>query len=424
MGLFPVLDLREPLAAAIKGEAAAEPDAEIVRRLGLASHVFLWFSSAELSAPPSPARIAMLREASCTVGPFPLNSAHQARDWLNAGAQYALLAPAPSGILSNLAAAVRAAATEEALPAERLFLLVQAESTSGSAADELIAAIGSLAAKTGSGCRECERPRTVGAVAGVLLALGGATGGTAAEASLLKRLSPLGTSDRLTLVVSGLGLSAPLPRLGELHSLGIGLAAPTSLGPVPPNATSPTASPDVPPSYTPLPLQPGSALMDAGLALASIVRSDRPDGLLATIVEEAGGPALGLVFSTADSLCAALRSGRGVYWSRSRRSLWRKGDTSGSWQRLVRVAADCDSDALRFTVMQHGQPPSFCHRGTLTCWGFPRGLRALQVRRLVHTLLRRPRSLLSRVHRRRLVSPLRGGCSLAALRACVSHSFL
>jgi len=42
------------------------------------------------------------------------------------------------------------------------------------------------------------------------------------------------------------------------------------------------------------------------------------------------------------------------------------------------VAVDSDGDALRFTVRQYGSPPSFCHRGTLTCWGFPSGLRALQ----------------------------------------------
>ncbi|EOD15675.1 hypothetical protein EMIHUDRAFT_451668, partial [Emiliania huxleyi CCMP1516] len=50
----------------------------------------------------------------------------------------------------------------------------------------------------------------------------------------------------------------------------------------------------------------------------------------------------------------------------------------GAWQRLCRVAVDSDGDALRFTVRQYGSPPSFCHRGTLTCWGFPSGLRALQ----------------------------------------------
>jgi len=165
MGLFPVVDLRSPLAAVVKGEAASEPDAEVVRRLGLANHVFVWLSSAELAEPPSAERIVMLRGSSCAVGPFPLESANQARDWLNAGAQYALLAPVATAALGGLAEAVMAVAAAEALPAERLLLLIQPKSTSGAAADELVAALQSLAAKTGSGCRECERPRTVGAVA-------------------------------------------------------------------------------------------------------------------------------------------------------------------------------------------------------------------------------------------------------------------
>ena len=107
------------------------------------------------------------------------------------------------------------------------------------------------------------------------------------------------TAPLLLSQVGGLGLSAPLPRLGELHSMGIGFAAPASLGPLPLNATNPPPSASVASCNAPLPLPAGAALIDAGLALASIVRSDRPDGLMATIVEEDGGSALGLVFSTA-----------------------------------------------------------------------------------------------------------------------------
>lgn len=89
-----------------------------------------------------------------------------------------------------------------------------------------------------------------------------------------------------------------------------------------------------------------------------------------------------------------------MYWSRSRGGLWRKGDTSGAWQVLLprahaascseaaeawwlpqtlhRIRLDCDHDALCFTVTQHGEPPAFCHKNSLTCWGDARGLRALQ----------------------------------------------
>jgi phosphoribosyl-ATP pyrophosphohydrolase/phosphoribosyl-AMP cyclohydrolase/histidinol dehydrogenase len=69
-----------------------------------------------------------------------------------------------------------------------------------------------------------------------------------------------------------------------------------------------------------------------------------------------------------------VETGRGVYWSR-RRGLWEKGLESGNVQELVRVELDCDRDALRFTVRQHG--PGFCHLGCTTCWGPAHGVDAL-----------------------------------------------
>jgi phosphoribosyl-ATP pyrophosphohydrolase/phosphoribosyl-AMP cyclohydrolase/histidinol dehydrogenase len=83
-----------------------------------------------------------------------------------------------------------------------------------------------------------------------------------------------------------------------------------------------------------------------------------------------------------ESVVAALECGRGVYYSRSRNGLWRKGDTSGHYQTLHRLDVDCDGDALRFTVTQRGDgdndTAAFCHLNTLTCWGEPRGLRHLE----------------------------------------------
>lgn len=103
--------------------------------------------------------------------------------------------------------------------------------------------------------------------------------------------------------------------------------------------------------------------------------SDRPDGLWPTVVSDEGGQALGLVYSDQESLGEALRTRRGVYHSR-KRGLWVKGLTSGATQELLRVAVDCDRDALRFTVRQEGA--GFCHHGTRTCWGAARGLAALE----------------------------------------------
>ncbi|MCB1883362.1 MAG: phosphoribosyl-ATP diphosphatase [Geminicoccaceae bacterium] len=112
--------------------------------------------------------------------------------------------------------------------------------------------------------------------------------------------------------------------------------------------------------------------MDLGEAVAAPLRSDRPDGLVPTVVADAHGVALGLVYSSRESVKTAVNERRGVYHSRSRGGLWRKGETSGATQELLRVDADCDRDALRFTVRQAGA--GFCHTGARTCFGEDRGL--------------------------------------------------
>lgn len=107
-------------------------------------------------------------------------------------------------------------------------------------------------------------------------------------------------------------------------------------------------------------------ILDPGEALAACLRSDRPDGLWPTVVCDEAGVALGLAYSDAESLRVAIAERRGVYRSRAR-GLWRKGESSGASQALLRVDADCDRDALRFTVRQ--EAPGFCHRGTASCFG-------------------------------------------------------
>ena len=47
-------------------------------------------------------------------------------------------------------------------------------------------------------------------------------------------------------------------------------------------------------------------------------------------------------------------------------------------QDLLQISYDCDRDALKFTVLQHGEPPSFCHLLTRNCWGRAKGLQALE----------------------------------------------
>jgi phosphoribosyl-AMP cyclohydrolase / phosphoribosyl-ATP pyrophosphohydrolase len=86
-----------------------------------------------------------------------------------------------------------------------------------------------------------------------------------------------------------------------------------------------------------------------------------------TVVVDESGRSLGLVWSTRESVVRAVAERRGIYWSRSRDEMWEKGATSGDTQELLRVDLDCDRDALRFTVRQHGG--GFCHTGTRSCWG-------------------------------------------------------
>jgi phosphoribosyl-AMP cyclohydrolase len=67
----------------------------------------------------------------------------------------------------------------------------------------------------------------------------------------------------------------------------------------------------------------------------------------------------------AESLRRTLSSGDVTYWSRSRQSLWRKGETSGHTQRLVEAYVDCDGDTLLLRVEQIGPA---CHTGEPTCF--------------------------------------------------------
>ncbi|KAI8923892.1 histidinol dehydrogenase-domain-containing protein [Entophlyctis helioformis] len=112
------------------------------------------------------------------------------------------------------------------------------------------------------------------------------------------------------------------------------------------------------------------APIDLASAVASQLKTDRADGLLPTIVADEHGVALGLCYSSRESIRAALVSGTGVYMSRNR-GLWHKGATSGATQQLHRIDWDCDGDTLRFTVSQ--APPGFCHLDTRTCFGPDRG---------------------------------------------------
>ncbi|KIJ56881.1 hypothetical protein M422DRAFT_40455 [Sphaerobolus stellatus SS14] len=120
-----------------------------------------------------------------------------------------------------------------------------------------------------------------------------------------------------------------------------------------------------------------SSQINLGEAFTAPLISDRPDGLFATVVTSAthGDRAMGLVYSSKESITEAIVTGKGVYQSR-KHGLWRKGETSGATQDLVKISVDCDSDSLQFNVVQHGT--GFCHLGTASCFGNLSGLSALE----------------------------------------------
>jgi phosphoribosyl-AMP cyclohydrolase len=90
------------------------------------------------------------------------------------------------------------------------------------------------------------------------------------------------------------------------------------------------------------------------------------DGLIAAIAQQHdSGEVLMLAWMNRVALEETLASRRVCYWSRSRQSLWRKGETSGHFQRLVEARLDCDGDAVLLTVEQTG---AACHTGRPSCF--------------------------------------------------------
>ena len=91
------------------------------------------------------------------------------------------------------------------------------------------------------------------------------------------------------------------------------------------------------------------------------------DGLVPVIAQDiANGDVLMMAWMNAESLSMTFAEGRMVYWSRSRRELWRKGDTSGDRQFVREAYFDCDGDTLLFKVEQEGT--GACHTGARTCF--------------------------------------------------------
>lgn len=92
------------------------------------------------------------------------------------------------------------------------------------------------------------------------------------------------------------------------------------------------------------------------------------DGLIACVtVDDRSGEVLMVAHMNRQALDETLASGVMHYWSRSRATLWRKGDTSGQVQSLVELRVDCDQDALLARVVVAGDGGA-CHTGRRSCF--------------------------------------------------------
>jgi phosphoribosyl-AMP cyclohydrolase len=93
---------------------------------------------------------------------------------------------------------------------------------------------------------------------------------------------------------------------------------------------------------------------------------EKGHGLIPVVVQEAKTKELlMLAYTNKEALEKTLSTGFAHYWSRSRKKLWLKGETSGHTQRIVDIKVDCDYDTLLFLVDQKGNA---CHTGRDTCF--------------------------------------------------------
>lgn len=99
--------------------------------------------------------------------------------------------------------------------------------------------------------------------------------------------------------------------------------------------------------------------------LANVKYDD--NGLVPAIVQEQGtGDVLMMAWMNETTLRRSLEEGRTVFWSRSRKEEWRKGDTSGDRQFIREAYYDCDGDTLLLVVEQEGK--GACHTGEYSCF--------------------------------------------------------
>ena len=131
------------------------------------------------------------------------------------------------------------------------------------------------------------------------------------------------------------------------------------------NAAAMTRAPSTSPAKTPrFAARPSDNEVEEGRVFAP--KFDR-DGLITCVVTDAGtGDVLMLAHMNDEALARTIESAEAWFYSRSRKALWRKGESSGHTLRVVEMRVDCDQDALWLRVEQQG--PGACHTGRRSCF--------------------------------------------------------
>jgi phosphoribosyl-AMP cyclohydrolase len=114
-----------------------------------------------------------------------------------------------------------------------------------------------------------------------------------------------------------------------------------------------------------MPLTVSTYRPDAIAALLAEIKFDARGLVPAITQQHDSGEVLMMAWMDRDAVSETMSSGRVCYWSRSRKALWRKGETSGHVQTLVDLRIDCDGDTLLVLVDQEGVA---CHTGRRNCF--------------------------------------------------------
>lgn len=101
--------------------------------------------------------------------------------------------------------------------------------------------------------------------------------------------------------------------------------------------------------------------------MSDVIDFSKGDGLVPVVVQDdASGDVLMLAYMNRAAYERTVETGYACYWSRSRRALWVKGETSGNRQEVRSIHVDCDGDTLLLRIVQHGG--AACHEGYASCF--------------------------------------------------------